>query len=270
MDIGLNVNYMARKSDLACAAAAAAKAGLNGLDYTPNYRLDEWESIMHEAMSIFEKNGLYVLQTHAPYNRYGAHGENHMKFVDRTLTATKEMGAKYMVVHGDEFDFKNMEYTFDAALEYNYEKYAPVVEKAARLGVKVAFENVFQEASRPRFCSKSEELLGLIKRFNSDTVCACWDFGHAGVSFGKDQPQKILELGSFIECTHVHDNAHNYDCHLPPFLGEIDWDACCESMRSIGYKGHLTFEMVYGNIPGEMIDVFANYLMTVGKLLRFQ
>lgn len=45
-------------------------------------------------------------------NRYGTHGERHMEFVWRALRISEIFGAKYMVVHGDEFDFAHMEYTF--------------------------------------------------------------------------------------------------------------------------------------------------------------
>ena len=50
------------------------------------------------------------------------------------------MGSKIAVVHGDEFDFDNMEYSKEAVLEFNYRLFYPIVEYAEKNGMQVAFE----------------------------------------------------------------------------------------------------------------------------------
>ena len=181
-------------------------------------------------------------------------------------------GAKYLVVHGDEFDFDNMQYSPEKALQYNYELFAPYVERAAKLGIKIAFETVFEDGykNRPRFSSKIEDLKALIDKFNSCNVCCCWDFGHAGLSFGNDHAKNIEKMGSLIECTHVQDYGHNFDLHLLPFLGENDWAALMAALSKTGYSGNLTYELVYGAIPESLGNEFAKYLMATAKVLQSQ
>lgn len=268
MNFGVNIKYFTKNIPMEKAAKFLSKAGLNALDFVPDCKIDSWESEMNSALEIFGKENLYVHQTHAPMNRYGRSGDNHKEHLNRSLEAARIMGAKYLVVHGDEFDFANLEYSPEAALEYNYELFAPIVDKAKGYGIKVAFETVFEDGRPfPRFTSQSSDLKAIIEKFNSDNVCCCWDFGHAGVEYEDAHPDKILELGKYIECTHVHDCGHKRDLHLPPYLGSNNWDLCMKAMKEIGYDGDITFEMVYGEIPEDMGEEFALYLRKIADSL---
>lgn len=269
MEYGINIKYLARQSPLSKVAEIVARAGIKNLDCSLDFNNDNWEQALYHDLALYEKNGLSVHQTHAPFNRYGLHGDKHKEYIWRTLKATKAFGAKYMVVHGDEFDFDNMQYTPQNALEYNYEFFAPYVEEAEKLGLKIAFETVFEDGfnNTHRFCANSDDLLALIRKFNTDTVCCCWDFGHAGVSFKEKHSEKILEFGDLIQCTHVHDCGHDLDLHLVPFHGENNWNSCMGAMRKIGYSGSLTFEMVYGSIPDNMLESFVDYLVKTADSL---
>lgn len=268
MKYGINVKYLAKNTSFAEAVSAVKNAGFEVLDYTPDLKSDDWEKKMNCDFEEISAHGLTVHQTHAPFNRYGSWDGIFTDCLGRALDATIALGAKYMVVHGDEFDFENLEYTPKNALEYNYRLYFPYVEKAAANGVKIAFENVFEDIpNKPRFCSKADDLKALIEKFDTDAVCCCFDTGHAGVSFKSKLPQKILLLGEHIECTHIHDCGHAQDLHLPPFFGDIDWDACMKAFAQIGYKGNFTYEMVYGAIPQNMVCDFAGYLKKTADTL---
>lgn len=263
MEHSINIHYIAKTLPMKKAAQLVSEAGFTALDYTPPVTDNNWERIMEEHMQIFSENHLHVHQTHAPFNRYNHHGDKHHLLVERTLQATQALNATYMVVHGDEFDFKNMEYTPQKALEYNYNYFAPYVEIAATLDIGIAFENVFEDANRPRFCSDVTELKALIERFHAANVSCCWDFGHANVAFGTEQPDKMAAIADLISCTHIHDNYYGKDLHLPPFFGEIDWNTCMQILGNAGYKGNLSFEFVYGAIPEALAkDYLKNYYNT--------
>lgn len=269
MKYSINFTYLTKELEAEKAAHMISKAGFKALDYTPPVKDDAWEKIMLKNMSIFEKENLCVHQTHAPFNRYGGYGDNLKQFLERAFEATERMNAKYMVVHGDEFNFENDDYSPEKALIYNYDLFAPIVERAAAKNINIAFENVFEDGGKdkPRFCSRVEDLKELIERFNSDNVCCCWDFGHAGVAFGEEQPEKIKYMGKHIKCTHVHDCGHNYDLHLPPFLGDINWKECMNAMSEINYSEILSFEFVYGKIPEELAETFLKSMTEVADCL---
>lgn len=263
MEFGINLMFCEREGGLALAAQQAAKAGFTMLDYTPHLR-EDWEEQTEKAMAIFADCGLKVHQTHAPFNRYGTWGDRYGEALERCALATEKMGAEYMVVHGDEFDFKTMEFSPEAALEYNRRIFLPYVERAERNGYKVAFETVFDDMGLRRYTSQIEELIALIDSFESEAAVCCWDFGHAKVSFRKKQAENIRQMGSRIQCTHLHDNS-GVDAHQIPMTGDIPWHEVMEAFREIGYRGVMSVEYAHGSLPGELMQDFLNFTYRAAK-----
>ena len=188
MEYGINIGYFERVIGTEKAAELISKAGFKYLDYTPNSRDENWEKQMKEDLNIFDAFGLEVHQTHAPFNRYGTYKDNHKLCMDRAMEATAIMGAKYIAVHGDEFDFDKYEFSYERALQYNHDMFMPYVENSEKSGYKLAFETVFEDGYKGgvrRFCSDPAELKKLILSFNSENAVCCWDFGHAHVAFPK-------------------------------------------------------------------------------------
>lgn len=257
MEYGININFFSKVLGVKKAAAFIAKAGFTQLDYTPALWMDSWKESLHEAMDIFADNGLTVHQTHAPFNRYKNYGAIHQLCLDRCAEATEILGAKFMVAHGDEFDFDNLEFSPEAALEYNHNLFLPYVTRAEQGGYKVAFETVFEEMKKRRFSSQADELMDLIQSFHSDSAVCCWDFGHSNVAFKKEAPQLIKQFGSLIQCTHMHDNAGN-DSHQMPLTGDINWSETIGAMKQIGYDGVLSIEYAHGSLPETLAENFIN------------
>lgn len=240
--------------DLGKTAELIAKAGFTKLDYTPDITEDNWAQKMKEALVIFDSCGLKVHQTHAPFNRYGRYRGIHEKCIDRCAEATEIMGAEFMVVHGDEFDFENRTFSTEAAQDHNHRLFRPYVEWAEKSSFKVAFETVFEDSMGVRrYTSQEKELLELIRSFDSDHAVCCWDFGHANVSFRKQAPDVIKRFGSLIQCTHLHDNT-GVDAHQMPLTGDTDWNAVMEAFKEIGYAGVTSIEYSHGKIPGDLLE----------------
>lgn len=267
MEYGININSLRKNLSLAEAAELVAKAGFTQLDYTPPLRDDTWEISMKEAAAIFAANGLEVHQTHAPFNRYGRYGDRHTLYVDRCAEATEFLGAKYLVVHGDEFDFDNLTFTPEAALEYNHDYFLPYAERAQKNDYKVAFETVFEDI-RPqrRYTSKADELMDLILSFESENAVCCWDFGHAHISFQDDAAEQVRRFGKLIQCTHLHDNI-GVDAHQMPMTGSINWKNVMDAFKEIGYSGVTSIEYSSSRMPGYLLEDFITLTYKVAKHL---
>jgi sugar phosphate isomerase/epimerase len=271
MKYGINIGYFAGEVGLARAAELVASAGFTHLDYTPDLTSPDYLREASEAQRIFAANGLTVHQTHAPFNRYGRYGAEHGRCLDRCAEVSELLGAKFMVAHGDEFDFERLEFSPEAALDYNYRLFAPYVERAKKAGYKVAFETVFEDWDRRRFSARAEELKGLILSFASESAVCCWDFGHAHIAFKKEDADHIRDFGSLIQCTHLHDNTGR-DSHQMPTTGRIDWASTMRAMHDIGYEGVMSVEYSAGRIPAVMVEDFlflthkaASYVWELGK-----
>lgn len=217
------------------------------------------------------QNGLTVVQSHMPFNRYKR--EDYAAFADKVMLCAenaKILGSNILVVHGDEFDFEAQEYTPEVALEFNYRFFSPIVDFAEKNDMKVAFENVFNDwwpENRPRFCSKTEELCALVDKFSTDTVGICWDSGHGKVEHKSKHVNELKKAGGRVIATHIHDNYYGKDLHLFPFFGDTDWPSFMSALKEMGYKGDLTFEIGYNRIPKELAPDYLRLLYRSGEYL---
>jgi len=280
MELSFSLNYLMRDSrgnhlrDIADTVPFVSGAGFRYVDYSPDFKSDGWESAARRDREILDKAGITVEQTHAPFNRYETHPSDLFPtYVMRLFEASKILGAKYVVVHADEYRTVDR-YDEKEILDFTYDYLAPYVEYAAKNGLVVAVENVFDDAHWPyidgksRFTSRIEELKAVIERFNSPVLQCCWDFGHAKCAFGQEKMAEALgEVGKYVVCTHVHDNYYGKDLHLVPFLGETDWNENMAALKSAGYTGKLSFEFVYGIIPDNILPFWMDYVFKTGKTL---
>ncbi len=250
------------------------EAGFEVIDYTtgPN----NWEKQVASLLRASEAYEMPLEQSHAPVNRYKKAPMDEFKaLLDVAFDSAIAMGNKQIVIHGgDEYRIpEGEEYDAKKAQDDAYELWAPYVEKASAHGLTVAIETVFEEYIKnmlppSRFTSRLDELIGLIDRFDSPYVKCCWDSGHSRLAFTRaGMPDAMRALGDRIVCTHIHDNYYNKDLHLLPFQGDIDWREQMSVMKEIGYKGNLTYELVYGKWPDALVADFLNMAGKTGKVL---
>ncbi len=265
MELSSCLRPLAKSAGFENAIIAYAEAGFRKFDFNP------WSQEELDILGrLSEKYGLSVHQTHGPDNRYTDKTEEQLlKDALHCVRLSKELGAKYVVFHGNVFDYDNMEYSNEAALQHNYEFFTPIVEEAEKVDIKIAFENTFADylecaKGRPHFCKRAEDLLALIDKFGSSHVCACWDTGHAAIALGHGQIKGIELLGKRIECTHLHDNNFKQDLHLMPLLAEINWDEVMHAFAAFCNVQALSFEPVYEKIPAIAAKEYAALKYKIG------
>ena len=259
-------------------------AGFEAIDFsmagnTPERNIilrDDPIAEAHKVRETCEKLGVVINQSHARYDYNKLTPEEFEQQLLTTVDAAKILGAECVVVHADTYYDKDYNFDFDTVLGAIYDTFAPIVDRAKGVGVKIAMETLFEDRApqgkRARFTSLVDELDAIVSRFNDDTVGICWDFGHAKVSHGTHQFEEMKKVGSKIISTHVHDNYCSKDLHLMPFLGYIDWETGMKTLREVGYKGDLTFEAVYGCMPDHLVMDYLRLWHKVGEFLvdRFE
>ncbi len=226
---------------------------------------------VEQILAFQEDRPFAVIQSHMPFNRYKRiPTEIFYQNVMNCAAYAKEIGSDILVVHGDEFDYQNKLYTRENALEYNYRFFYALVEYAAANGMRVAFENTFQEATklnRPHYCAFIEDLCELVDRYHTDAVGICWDTGHAKVQYEERDIDALKIAGSRVICTHIHDNYYNQDLHGFPFTGNIHWKELMQTLKEIGYNGDLSFEFVYDRLPKALAPDYLKLLYRTGEYL---
>ena len=274
--LGIDIDYIYdslggfNRENMTEAIRLCKKYGFRNLDYLSTIEGDDYLDAAKFWRDEIEKNGLTVHQSHAPSFRYSLDKslDEYKVALSRALDVAIELGTRYFVVHGDEYRLKENEvYDPEKILAFCRELFAPYVERARKNNISVAFENLFEDVLGKRFTSDIDELLSLVDVFGKDSdVSICWDFGHANVAYKEGAIDAFKKAFPRITCTHVHDNYHGDD-HLLPTLGLMDWKSYMSYMRENGYKGNITFELVYGRIPREIMDDFLSFARSVGEYL---
>ena len=207
--------------------------------------------------------GMYFQSVHAPFGkaadmwRGGEKADAALCELLRCLEEVAGAGVEIMVCHAwIGFD------TDESPTPSGVENYRRLVERAADLGVKIAFEN-----------TEGEEFLdALLQAFVGNTnVGFCLDTGHETCY---NRSKDLLALyGDRLIATHINDNLgiRDYsgritfrdDLHLLPFDGVKDWTDFARRIQRCGYDGELTFELklasqidrhendAYGEMPFE-------------------
>ena len=236
-----------------CAAAGYSVLDINFCEaMNPDSRLrdDDWESYVEELAALGESLGVTFTQSHLPY--YDIFGKNEPEKVSlmeelirRTIIASARLGVRWAVTHpGTVWSAAS---DMSVSLERNVEYYEKHLRTAREYGIGIALENDFEYRGNSPcqrvFCAYAPEQAALIDAFNDpEHVGACYDFGHGNLTGGFHR-ENLLTLGHRLKAVHIADNRGMADEHQLPFLGNIDWKLCMETLAEIHYEGDLTYEI---------------------------
>ena len=232
--------------------------------------LDNWQEQVDEIRNEAERLGCVFSQSHPPYRR-GREGtfataeeEAFFRAMSlRALEITAMLGAKWAVIH-PVMDVTADINDVDAHVRYNQQMFAREAELATKLGVGLAFENMFDGDQR-RFGSTAEDLIAIQDSFHSDLIGICWDVGHANRMY-RDQLKPIRKLGSRIKALHIDDNYGTArDMHLLPYEGLIDWSKVMRALHEIGYDHDFAFEHALNPTPHAVMPDQLRYMCALGR-----
>jgi len=212
--------------------------------------------------------GVSINQTHAPFV-YQL--KKDPLCMERAVEVSAILGADNMVIHADASVSRDGIFSTELDLKKICEFYAPYAELAAKRGIHLAVENLFEEdtstGERKRFTSTVEEQIAVIEYLGPQVMTACWDFGHGRVTYGDGQIEALKKVRKYLAATHVHDNMIGRDLHQHVFCGGTDWIEIMKYLHETGYDKGFTFEMVYGKLPDELVTDFLKFQKKVGDYM---
>ena len=93
------------------------------------------------------------------------------------------------------------------------------------------------------------------------SVGVCFDTGHVALGHHWD---RFIELaGDRLVHVHVNDNRGQFDDHLPPGEGTIDWRHIRETLEQVGFDGWIVLEL---SCPtGPLSDYLRNAMDAAGR-----
>lgn len=208
---------------------------------------------------LYRAEGLRVVNMHTPFADSNSLWTDTLKgqAVEDTLSACLEDCACYdiptAVVHLTEG--RNP----PEANAIGLQRVARLTEKAERLGVTIALENL----RYPRYLAYVFEAVA------SDKLQFCYDSGHENCRC--PELDLLARYGDKLAALHLHDNDGTDDQHLLPFDGTTPWERVAAHIKRLKYRGDLTLEIdrFHGNNPGYTAQAFLEEGMArARRLLR--
>lgn len=213
---------------------------------------DSWQSVLYAAATRASKRGVGLVTCHLSFYMPSFNDEELMaRFADeqrRGIDAAALMSIPLAVIHP--IAMYSKQYSYDDFVRVNMAYLAPLVEYAARRGVKLCVENMASEQE-----ASDNHLYGSCALNISDIAdklgCGiCFDVGHANISGFKISEQMETFKGK-IDVLHVHDNNGIKDRHLLPFESTVDWDDVAEGMKKSAFDSVLDVEVSAWAISGD-------------------
>jgi len=185
--------------------------------------------------------------------------------LDRGIEICAMAGVKWAVVHPLS-TLSPVGFDVDDDIAYNVAYYTPFFEKAGKLGVGIAIENMCDTSKGRRFGVTAWELIALMKAFRSDNVRLCWDFGHGKRTYKElDQVPSVRKVGPYLRATHVDDNYGADDLHMPPYQGKVEWTSIMRALKEVGYDDMFDMETRFTQLmPEDAKDLSCRLVYELG------
>ncbi|MBQ4629732.1 MAG: sugar phosphate isomerase/epimerase [Clostridia bacterium] len=209
---------------------------------------------------------------HLPFTIWNriSHSSSMVKKFEKMMMTSVEAAAlldvDYAVLHPNSVTINKDDFCEEKEFEICMKHLSPIADYAKKLGVKLALENLassYVGEDLYRYGQRAEEIC---KMADALGIGICWDFGHANIA-GAKQSEELMIVGSRLKVIHVNDNLGYGDDHLPPYLGTIDWSDAMSGLKAIGFNGLFNYEIQTANLPGEVREVFAKYLIDAAAKL---
>ena len=209
---------------------------------------DNWREWLDRQIRAASEVGLPITQAHAH-----SYSDDHCELLTaeeqehrdrailRDIEAVELCGVRWIVVHPQSY-CDEVYYSRKLSMEKNLEMFKRYGDAAAKHGVSIAIENMFIR-TMPKFALSCDDLLELLDLLGDDKLFGiCWDTGHANLN-KVDQAAAVRKMGKCLACLHINDNKGQWDDHILPYHGTIQWESFMKALGEIGYQGDFTYEI---------------------------
>lgn len=216
------------------------EAGISCTEIFLNAPSELSSGFLKKLNSIKNQTGIKILSVHPftssiegylLFSEYLRRFEDGREFYKRYAEAAAQLGAKYVVLHGDRHPRPVI-----SAEEYTY-RFMKINEDMKQFGVTLAQENVnLYRAASPQFIRD-------MRRFSGDEVSFTFDVKQS-VRAGYTPDEIIDAMGDRIVHVHLSDHDGERDCILPG-KGLCDFGQIFYRLSSLGYKGDYVVEVYH-------------------------
>ncbi|WP_395739870.1 sugar phosphate isomerase/epimerase family protein [Prosthecobacter sp.] len=197
------------------------------------------------AAAEMHRLGLVAVSLHAPFAAHiditspdEAVREASVQDLFRACEAAAQMNARHVVLHpGPEREGRPHEEEFLSRMHHAAVSLNRVARRCCELGVHLLLENMLAHL----MFGHVRDMLYLLGEIKTCEVGACLDTGHAHLA--RELDMVIQKLSGHLCMVHVNDNNGDWDAHLAPGEGGIDWPWFMRELHRRHFHGPLVLEM---------------------------
>jgi sugar phosphate isomerase/epimerase len=244
---------------------AIRTAGIDAVEVgTPPGHFDPWRR--SEVQALAERLQTYAIRPvsiHAPFGGLldlsdpNPHHRN--AAIGAILTAAaalKDLGGRNVVVHTSDIPRDGQDVRL--RLRFIRESLQVLARACDHMGVVLTVESPL-----PHLIGGSADEFAWILEGLPLTVAVCLDTGHTTLGH---QWQRFVDVsGSRLSHIHANDHRGQFDDHLPPGDGILDWGVIGRNLRDVGFEGWIMLELHCP--PGSLADQFARALAQLRERL---
>ncbi|WP_395746096.1 sugar phosphate isomerase/epimerase family protein [Prosthecobacter sp.] len=156
----------------------------------------------------------------------------------RACEAAAALDCAQVVLHpGPERPGRPPEAEFLQHMHHAAESLNVVAARCCELGVQLLLENMLAHL----LFGHVRDVMYLLGEINTCNVGTCLDTGHAHLA--REMGLVIQKLSGHLKLVHINDNHGDWDAHLPPGEGSIDWPWVVAELRRNDFHGVLVLEL---------------------------
>jgi sugar phosphate isomerase/epimerase len=190
-----------------------------------------------------EALGLVVHSLHAPFSPQiditlldDAARRHAVTEVKRAAEALAELGGHVLVIHPGSEIGPDGQRIMDR-LHRSADSLVELHSHCAALGLTLAVEDMLPHL----LAGRTADLLWLLEQLPRDHIGFCLDTGHSYLA--RELLQRIDLFEPWLLLLHASDSRGQYDDHLPPGEGGIDWQAVFAALYRVGFDGAVILEV---------------------------
>lgn len=267
MKIGINSSALYKYFNEMECFDVAKECGFDAFDYgyylycgkESAYHSDDYLNHARKIKEKIDACHLVIYQMHAPLIKkigLDPNQEYLINMTKRCFEVAEVIHCPYVVVHPLKYLHAKKVDELKKQREFNLKFYRELGKVAHRHHVKIAIENLFRYDDATHFPMETTfqspyEMLTFLNELGDDFV-ACVDSGHANIN--GYQPSQFLDvLQDKVKVVHIHDNHSALDTHLCPYMGTIDWEDFCQTLKKIHFDGVFSLENHSAGLPQDSI-----------------